>query len=881
MRVVTVDMDAGRINISFDYDMYALSVVKELPDRTYNQKTRVWSTPLSQFHADFVIDRLTPLGFTIDPRLHGLVSQPKKKKFVLKRDGLYDFQSEGVDFIEQAGGRVLIADEQGLGKTIESLYWISTKQDIKYALVVCPASVIYKWKAEILKWDKDKTVSIVERTKDAIGDANYTIMSYAIMTRKVADLQLFKWDCIIYDECFPGDTLVDTDRGRLRIDDIVNNKMNVSVQSCNLSANVVELKKVMGWIKKPLTNKLVKVTHEHGFFICTENHPIYTEEDGYVEASTLTSGKTMRLLQENVCDFNKGKEHSTFLFSQLCHKIQMGERRLSKYSNWQNTRKTNMSMVQKRIFNRAIQTKSVLFQKVFSIMENISARIQRGVHSENKESIREWSMEGKEESKRIGTNESKQSDVDARSERQDDSIKQRENILISGRQREINSTTDSSTVSNRGTLRVSYRDSSVYQRGVSISTKLLQGRHWISRVLFGNRNRWCIPQTSQMEVSGQEKGSHTISSRVVSIEVYEPRDRRESGGSSTENQFVYCLDIEDNHNFFADGVLVHNCHRLKSDAAQRTRAAQLLESKYLLALSGTPIMNRPAEFYTILNLLNPKLWGTWWNFVHRYCAARKTYFGLDVSGASNLEELASRLSPYMIRRLKKDVLQELPDLTRTKIPVRVNGTEINTAFRNLFETLREKGRSTADAIVKLNVLRQAIGRAKVPLVTDIAQGILDSNEENKIVIYAVHKEVVAMLSEALKSYGVTTITGEVTAEDRSFRQQAFQTRHAIRVMIISSAGGEGIDLYRASTIIFAEREWGPAPEEQAEARCHRIGQKNAVEAIYLIAEGTVDEDIDTLIENKRSVLGQLVIQADIKPTIETDLFDRILRGGRR
>jgi SWI/SNF-related matrix-associated actin-dependent regulator 1 of chromatin subfamily A len=182
-------------------------------------------------------------------------------------------------------------------------------------------------------------------------------------------------------------------------------------------------------------------------------------------------------------------------------------------------------------------------------------------------------------------------------------------------------------------------------------------------------------------------------------------------------------------------------------------------------------------------------------------------------------------------------------------------------------------------MVHLSVLRQAIGRAKIPVVVEFAEGVLDADEDTKIVIYAVHRHVVAQLEQLLRKYGVTTITGDVPNEERSVRCDRFQNMHMPRVMIISSAGGEGIDLYRSSVIIFAEREWSPAVEEQAEARCHRIGQKGAVEAIYVIAQDTIDEDIDELIESKRAILGQVISQADVHLDITDELLSRVMRKG--
>lgn len=334
-----------------------------------------------------------------------------------------------------------------------------------------------------------------------------------------------------------------------------------------------------------------------------------------------------------------------------------------------------------------------------------------------------------------------------------------------------------------------------------------------------------------------------------------------------------------------DVMVLDEAHRIKSLTSQRARSAHSLLADHTLLLTGTPMLNRPMEMFSLLKMIDPVEWNNYFKFGVRYCDGHKNYFGWDFTGASNLGELKDRMKGVMIRRTKGEVLDQLPDLTRTRIKVEVRRAEITQALSSLQVWLQENGRGTkenrAEAMVRLTKLRQAIGLAKAPVVVDMVEDILEQNDSQKVVVYAVHHSVVAYLESAMKKWGVSTITGEVPQQDRQKRIDAFQNRHSPRVMIISSAGGEGIDLYRADKIIFCEREWVPGVEEQAEARCHRMGQKNAVEAMYLIASETVDRQMDDLIERKRDLVKELVGQDQVRVTQNSaDEFMDMIKSGK-
>jgi len=224
-----------------------------------------------------------------------------------------------------------------------------------------------------------------------------------------------------------------------------------------------------------------------------------------------------------------------------------------------------------------------------------------------------------------------------------------------------------------------------------------------------------------------------------------------------------------------------------------------------------------------------------------------------IEDAKNEKELSERLLDAMLRRLKTEVLKDLPSLTRIKIPVVVGLGNHDTEVRNV--------RETSGAMQSVMVSRRLAGLTKMKIARELGQEMLDQNPESKIVFYCVHKDVVSYLAASFAGKCLR-IVGDVPTKDRQKIIKRWQTDPHFNVMIISKAGGEGINLfseeYDASRMIFVEREWTPAAEEQAEARLHRIGQEYPVEIYYLILQGTVDPIIDEVIEEKRKLADSLV-----------------------
>ena len=315
-------------------------------------------------------------------------------------------------------------------------------------------------------------------------------------------------------------------------------------------------------------------------------------------------------------------------------------------------------------------------------------------------------------------------------------------------------------------------------------------------------------------------------------------------------------------------VVMDESHYLKNSKAKRTQSTLAIakESKDALCLSGTAITNRPLEFFTTLNLLRPVEFGNFFAFAKRYTDAHHNGWGWDFKGSSNEEELHERTRSLAIRRLKKEVMAELPDKIRQIETVTPSAADLRTYRRVHNEWLAEYSRhqeagGTPPGFVlnMLTDLRHHAGRLKVQATVDKVNDYRDITGK-PIVVFAHHRDVIEMLSEELSDeHEVGFITGEVSAEKRQAAVEKFQSGNLDVLVCSTVAAKEGLTLTAADTVLFVEREWVPGWEEQAEDRVNRIGQDaETVHAIYLSVANTIDEKFDAVIEEKRKVVQAIL-----------------------
>lgn len=335
-------------------------------------------------------------------------------------------------------------------------------------------------------------------------------------------------------------------------------------------------------------------------------------------------------------------------------------------------------------------------------------------------------------------------------------------------------------------------------------------------------------------------------------------------------------------------VVIDECHYLKNSKAYWTKDVQhLCEGvDHIICLSGTPILSRPIELYNAVQLIDPSVFPSYMDFIMNYCGATHNGFGWDLSGATNTEELHDKLtSTIMLRRLKRDMLKDLPEKTRTVIPLEIsNRSEYRQVSRDFLGWLESKdpkkmeSASRAEAIVKINYLKRLTAEGKMKQAMEWLRNFIDQDE--KVVVFCVHKAVVKMLKDRFKGVSVV-ITGETPLKDRQTAVDQFQTNPSIRMLIGNiKAAGVGITLTAASNVCFVELGWTPALHDQAEDRVHRIGQKaDSVNAWYLLAEDTVEMDIAEVLDEKRRVLTSILDGGAVEESsMLTALINRIRDG---
>tara|TARA_R110000744_G_scaffold265790_1_gene379841 strand:+ start:59 stop:2134 length:2076 start_codon:yes stop_codon:yes gene_type:complete len=339
-------------------------------------------------------------------------------------------------------------------------------------------------------------------------------------------------------------------------------------------------------------------------------------------------------------------------------------------------------------------------------------------------------------------------------------------------------------------------------------------------------------------------------------------------------------------------VVCDESHYLKNHKAKRTEATLSVAkgSTSVLCLSGTAITNRPNEYFTTLNLLRPNEFNSFFNFGKRYCDGQQTRFGWDFTGSSNTEELHERTRDFTIRRLKKEVLAELPDKVRTIHTVKPSKSQLTKYHAKHESWLADYqhyiDNNTMPAGFILNMLtdlRHECGRMKIESTIEWLINYKEMTGK-PVVVFAHHKDVLKGISDGLRAenWRMGAITGGVPAEKRAKFVEQFQAGELDVMLCSTVAAKEGITLTAADTVVFVEREWTPAWEEQAEDRVNRIGQdSNNVHAIYLTVAGTIDEKFNAVVEAKRVVLKAIMDGGDSEQRdgVATMLIQQMIDAG--
>ncbi|XP_074255847.1 DNA annealing helicase and endonuclease ZRANB3 isoform X2 [Saimiri boliviensis] len=314
-------------------------------------------------------------------------------------------------------------------------------------------------------------------------------------------------------------------------------------------------------------------------------------------------------------------------------------------------------------------------------------------------------------------------------------------------------------------------------------------------------------------------------------------------------------------------VIVDESHYMKSRNATRSKILLpvVQKARRAILLTGTPALGRPEELFMQIEALFPQKFGRWTDYAKRYCNAHIRYFGKrpqwDCRGASNLQELHQLLSDIMIRRLKTEVLTQLPPKIRQRIPFDLPSAaakELNTSFeewKKLMRTPNSRGMETVMGLITRMFKQTAI--AKAGAVKDYIKMMLQ-NDSLKFLVFAHHLSMLQACTEAVieNKTRYIRIDGSVSSSERIHLVNQFQKDPDTRVAILSiQAAGQGLTFTAASHVVFAELYWDPGHIKQAEDRAHRIGQCSSVNIHYLIANGTLDTLMWGMLNRKAQVTG--------------------------
>ena len=332
-------------------------------------------------------------------------------------------------------------------------------------------------------------------------------------------------------------------------------------------------------------------------------------------------------------------------------------------------------------------------------------------------------------------------------------------------------------------------------------------------------------------------------------------------------------------------LVLDESHYCKNASAKRTQAVQRLSAAVpreglVLALTGTPVMNRPPELISQLRIL-----GRLGDF------GSGAQFGKRFRGPDAHLRLHWHLrARCFARRLKADVLPQLPAKTRGVVPIELdNEPEYRLAESDLVAWLQSQpfdlreldakvaAALRAERLVRLNALKLLAARGKLHAALAWIHDFRSSGE--RLVVFAQHREIQRAVLERFPT--ALHILGEDSHTARDAALRAFQAPDGAENQLIVCSievAGHGITLTRSSSVAFLELDWTPAKHDQAEDRCHRLGQHDTVNATYLLAAGTVDDTIATLLERKRAVIGAVTDGREEDEEGVVDAVVRELRG---
>lgn len=345
-------------------------------------------------------------------------------------------------------------------------------------------------------------------------------------------------------------------------------------------------------------------------------------------------------------------------------------------------------------------------------------------------------------------------------------------------------------------------------------------------------------------------------------------------------------DIVDLQRLRPDLVILDEAQRIKNWRAKTADAVKQLRSPYAFVLTGTPLENRLDELYSVFQFLDPRVLGPLWRFNEQYFELEQKRSGAyKVLGYRNLDQLRQRIAPYVLRRVRSEVLKDLPARTDNNFFVEMTREqwaayeEFRATVARLLATMRRRPLSPKErqimlgALVKMRLICNALAlhdhelpekerERTSPKLRELAHILEDEiapngngNGSRKAIIFSQWARMLDLTEPILArmALGAVKLTGDVPSHKRGALTEQFLEDPDCLIFLSTDAGGVGLNLQAASLVINLDLPWNPAVLEQRIARAHRHGQPQSVQVVNIIAQGTIEERILDTLARKRDV----------------------------
>ena len=343
---------------------------------------------------------------------------------------------------------------------------------------------------------------------------------------------------------------------------------------------------------------------------------------------------------------------------------------------------------------------------------------------------------------------------------------------------------------------------------------------------------------------------------------------------------TYKNDMDKYKNINFDYCIIDEAQNIKNPDAIITKAIKNVNAKVRFALTGTPIENNLIELWSIFDFIMPG-----------YLYNKSKFKSIFVNNDKNIIELKKLIKPFILRRTKKEVITELPDKIEQKIIIDLE-KEHKRAYKGyvnlITRKIKENNQDSITVFSYLTKLRQLCLSPELMVKNyqgrnsklDVLINIIKDSSNEKILVFSQFTKVLEVIGKRLNEENIlySYLDGKTSAKDRVKLVEEFNTNNNKVFLISLKAGGTGLNLTSANIVVHFDPWWNPAVEDQASDRAHRIGQKNVVNVIKLIAKDTAEERVINLQETKKELIedvinGNLDNSATLKNLSKDDIID--------